>query len=138
MGLKWRVKLADAFHLAESQYTTLYSVQKLEAVKTIYLQYLRQLLDCHYIYIYISLESSFGAECEYVKIFQQHFALVVKSQEDEKYTFLSQGACVLLIFTVEGFIFTNCECITISTSLSLKTEIQVKKRDLFDCFGRKH
>ena len=92
--------------------------------------------NCWIAIIYISLESSSGAEYRYVKIFQQHF-VVIKSQDDEKYALLSQGFCVLLIFTDEGLSFANCECIITSMLSCVKSEIQVKERDLFHCFGRK-
>ena len=68
-------------------------------------------------------------------MFQQHF-VVVESQEDKEYALLSQMNCVLQIFTDECLIFANCECITISILICLKSELQVKERDLFDCFGR--
>ena len=65
------------------------------------------------------------------------FFLVTKFQEDEKYALLSQGTCFLKVFTDESFIFANCECITISMLLCLKNELQVKERNLSDCFERK-
>ena len=71
-----------------------------------------------------------------MKIFRQHL-VVVKSQGDEKYALLSQGTCVLQIFTDEGLIFASCECVTISMLICLKMELQAKERDLFDCFGIK-
>ena len=72
------------------------------------------------------LESSSWAEYEYVKIFQKHFG-VAKSQEDEKYAVLSQVICVLQIFTDQGFIFANSECMTISMLLRLSVNYKWTK-----------
>ena len=62
---------------------------------------------------------------------------MIKSQDDKKYAVLSQETYVVQIFTDEGLIFANCECITISMLLCLKSELHVKERDLFDSFGTK-
>ena len=92
---------------------------------------MRQVLDCHYLYMVRKLFLA-----EYVKIFQQHFFLV-KPQKAEKYALLSYGTCVVQNVTDESLTFCSCECTTIFMLLHLKTELQVKEGGVFDCFGRK-
>ena len=101
--------------------------QKIRGSKNVFTRHVWD--NCWIVIVYIWLESSSWAEYKYVKIVQQHF-VVVKSQEDEKYALLSQGITVVLIFTDEGLIFANCECITIAMSIWLKSELQTKERDL--------
>ena len=69
------------------------------------------------------------------KYFNKSLSLLIP--EDEKYAPLSQGNCFLQTFTEEGLIFANCDCIAISMLSCLKSKLQVKERDLFDCFGKK-
>ena len=51
--------------------------------------------------------------------------------------FCPKGPAFSKILTDEGLIFPSCECTTISMLLCLNSKLQVKEKDIFDCFERK-
>ena len=109
--------------------------QKIRGTKNVFTSHV--LGSCWVVIIYtcINVGKLFPSRMyRYVEIFQQHF-VVAKFQKVEKYALLSLATCVLQISTDEGLILANCECITISMLICLKSELRVKKGTFFIVLG---
>ena len=88
---------------------------------------LKQLLDCQYLSIVGKIFLS--------KISISKVAFLLLNPKRMKNVHLCPKGPAFSKISEMRSLFTNCECITISMLLCLKSELQVKERDLVDCLG---